>query len=292
MTGIVILDHAGSSGSHDHEAFRRAAAAVGAPIRTVGYAGPGDLAVAAIRTDECAILRADIVSDEELKLAADVLWALEQRGVRCLPTAEGLVAAEDKIRTHVRLRQAGVSTPPFLAVCPAAPRAVETAAFHARLQSYPVVLKRPVGSDGRGTELCADAESLVRVLEREATARPEGLLLLQPFIPHERSVTALVADGRVVAAHATAPATGEFRATTRFGGTRTRIDPSDAVRRTALAAAAACALSHGAVELLEGSDGAPTVICTMAVPTLRADDPCDSEFAASLVTAALRDPVA
>jgi glutathione synthase/RimK-type ligase-like ATP-grasp enzyme len=286
---LLVLDrspHGNEADVRSDALLREAAAARGVESAVLTYHAPDDEVLAGIAADDVVLPRADLRSDEDLVAVTEVLWRLGRRGVRCLPTAEGLVATEDKLRTFIRLRHAGVPTPSTVAFCAAGPRLSELAALQGRLQAFPVVVKRPVGWGGRGLWRCDDADGMWDLLHRERDVRPEGAVLVQPYVPHEGVLTVLAAQGRALSARRVATRPGRF-STDAAAATAIPAAPTPDVVLLALGALDACGVTFGAVDFLETEGGKPVCVDVSSLPRLRPDDADHRAFADAIVACAL-----
>lgn len=283
---LLVLDRSPYGSDADRRAdemLRAAAESLGAAAEVRAWEQEGDPGLEDIRDDDVVLARADLRSDEDLVAVTGVLWKLGQRGVRCVPSAEGLVATEDKLRTFIRLRHAGVPTPSTVALCAAGPKLGELATLQGRLQAFPVVVKRPVGWGGRGLWRCEDADALSNLLAKERDVRPEGAVLVQPYVAHTAVLSVHAAGGRVVAARRTrSPAEGF---STDVATPSEPASPSEAVARAALTALDACGIEFGAANFLERPGADP--ICVDVSSLLRLRDPDDRAFAEAVVACAL-----
>lgn len=119
------------------------------------------------------------------------------------------------------------------------------------LGGFPVVVKRPGHEGGHGVSLAASLPDLrMQLAQSDASAA-----MIEAFMPHDRCWRLTVLDGQVLAAHASAPAEGDFRSNAAGG----RVDqdavlPSQAAD-IAVQAVAALRLEFGGVDLMEGPDG-------------------------------------
>jgi [lysine-biosynthesis-protein LysW]--L-2-aminoadipate ligase len=172
-------------------------------------------------------------------------------GVPTVNAPEVVDLAGDKIRTSLRLAEAGIPTPrTVVALSPeAALRAIEQV-------GYPAVLKPPVGSWGRLMAKVRDpAEAEQLVEHKSALGSPQhGIFYVQEFVPKpDRDLRVFVVGERAVAAmyrHST-----EWR-TNAARGARTEAAPLTA-ELSELALRAARAVGGGvlAVDLMEAPSG-------------------------------------
>jgi len=286
---LIVLDRSPYGNSADPAAdalLRDAAVRAGTESGIVAFHGADDPALDGLREGDVALVRGDLRTDADLERMVAASWKLEARGVRCLPGAEALVAAEDKLRTYVRLRRDGIPTPRSVTVCVTETAPSNVAAFHAYLQAFPVVVRRRVSWGGRGTSLCEDREALTAALAAEATEQPDEAVLLQPYFPHRRSVSVRVVRGAAVGATSTTVPDGDFRAHTNVGGAVTEETADEGVAALGVRAAAACGLEFGTVDFLDGGDGVWLCSDVNSMPALRGGD-ADERFADAIVRCAL-----
>lgn len=281
---VHILLHEPDDGGTTHartaEVIRAAAAPLGIACTILRYTELDTPALAAVVPGDVVVACVDLRSDEDLVVATELLWALGRRGVVCIPTAVGLVASEDRLRTFVRMRQAGVPTPSTVAICATGSRLEDLASLQARLRAFPVLVKRPVGSGGRGVWRCDGPESLVEVLVNERDSRPEGAVLVQPYVEHGRRLSVRFASGRVLSSSCVDSGSSDA---VPFVLTPELILLS-------LSAADACELRFGVVEFLLADGAKPTCVRVRSLPDLSADSPDDRAFAAAILEAAAERP--
>lgn len=279
---IVVLDRS----PYGNAADARSDALLVSVARDLGHeaevcAVAGDGPVGATLGADVVLPRADLRSPEDLGTFAAIVRAVESRRVRCFPSAEALVAAEDKRRTHDALDRAGLPSVPTLLV-PAVRRGADLAGE--RLPAFPLVVKEPVGWGGRGVTVCADLAALRDVLAAVHARRPGEALLVQPFVPHRRGVTAQVAAGRIVGAFATTARGPRDRTDARTSYEDLTLD--DVTASVAVRAVAACGLAFGSVDFLDADDGRRPVLEVNAMPGLDPDDAGDRAFAEAIVRVA------
>jgi glycosyltransferase involved in cell wall biosynthesis/glutathione synthase/RimK-type ligase-like ATP-grasp enzyme len=230
------------------------------------------------------IPRADLRTRIELGRFAELLRALARGGARLLLDAEGLLAAEDKVRTHAAFARAGLPSVPALIVRAGAP-AVELGPAAATLGGFPLVRKDPIGWGGLGVVRHEDLAALTVDFANRARLHAGEPLLLQPFVPHAASATLLYVDGRLVSAWRSQPPAGEFRSNPRFGGPTAKFAPATELVDLGKRAVASCGLRAGSVDLLETAAG-PRLLEVNAMPGLWPQATGDRHFAEELIRAA------
>jgi glutathione synthase/RimK-type ligase-like ATP-grasp enzyme len=226
--------------------------------------------------------RADLRSVADLKKLKAKVRVAEREGARCLPSAAGLIAAEDKGRTSSRLFDAHVDEPHARClrmtgglVGEAARRTAELIAERFR---FPVLVKPCVGWGGKHIVRCDNAAALGTVLFSTPSRRTE--VLIQEFVEHRRTVTVLVAGGRALSAWEQRREEGAKPAT---------CNAEAATSDAAIRAAAACRLEFASVDFLDPGEGRPLLCVDVnSMPGLWPDDPDDVAFADAIVACALR----
>ncbi len=159
----------------------------------------------------------------------------------------------DKLLTHLVLQQNKIPMPhTYLSPSPEAANKI------LKTISYPIVIKLPQGTGGKGVMFAdsyAAASSLMDTLVK----------LNQPFIIQEYIETGgvdtrgFVIGDKLVAAYKRKAVAGEKRANIHSGGKAEAYEPSNAVKKLAVETAKAVGAEICAVDILEGPKG-PMVI--------------------------------
>lgn len=231
-------------------------------------------------------------SFEQVTLRLGVLHALDRLGVPVYNSARAIEACVDKSMTSFLLAQAGLPTPPSVAV-------QDVATARAVAGAWPdCVLKPLFGAQGRGLRRLPRPDD---VPEPEAVA---GVYYLQPFVPPRREgewrdCRVFVVGGRAVAAmirHGRSWITN-----VRQGGRCEALAPEGAVADLAVRAAAAVGAGYAGVDLISapGDDGQWLVLEVNSMPAWQglqsvsnADiaDALAADFLARVEAAASRGP--
>lgn len=167
--------------------------------------------------------------------------------------ASAFSTGHDKLLTHIKLMDAGIPMPKTYLASTA-----EAAKKVLKEIHYPVVLKLPAGTHGKGVML-ADSE------ESASTMIDTLLLLKQPFLLQEYvetggvDIRALVVGDKVVAAMKRKAVTGEKRANIHAGAKGEAVVLDQKTKKIAVQTAKAAGCSICAVDLLESVRG-PMVI--------------------------------
>ena len=167
--------------------------------------------------------------------------------------ASSFSTGHDKLLTHIKLMSAGIPMPKtYLASTAEAARKV-LKEIH-----YPIVLKLPAGTHGKGVMLADSEESASSMIDTL-------LLLKQPFLLQEYietggvDVRAFVVGDKVVAAMKRKAVTGEKRANIHAGATGEGITLDQKTKKVAIQTAQAVGCEICAVDILESARG-PMVI--------------------------------
>jgi tetrahydromethanopterin:alpha-L-glutamate ligase len=196
-------------------------------------------------------------SFEAVTLRLGILHALGDLGVPVWNCARAIERCVDKSMTSFLLARAGIPTPATWAFeAPAQARAIAAA----ETPRGPLVLKPLFGSQGRGL-------SLIRSVDDLPASAVAGVYYLQRFVGVERDgfhdFRLFVSGGRVIAAmmrHAV-----HWITNVKQGGQPVAVVADAAMKRLALAAAAAVGADFAGVDILYGVDG-PTVLEVNSMP--------------------------
>lgn len=206
-------------------------------------------------------LRYDLRTPEDLAWVVQVARELRQAGVLVFPGAEAIEASEDKWLTAQALEKAGVPIPPTalgsgVAVGPLANREPRVSR---RLPSrpgnlsdvgsvggavtFPLIVKPRVGWGARQTRVFRLAT------EPGLAEAATGQAVVQPFLPHGRTLIAAVAAGQPIVC--IEDMGGGLQAEGRVGAIAFPPGAADLAAR----ALAAVGLVTGTVDLIETADG-------------------------------------
>jgi tetrahydromethanopterin:alpha-L-glutamate ligase len=197
---------------------------------------------------------------QAVTLRLGILHALRDVGVLVWNDARAIERCVDKSMTSFLLARAGIPTPATWAVeTQAAARAI----VREQAVQGPLVLKPLFGSQGRGLKLirteadlpAADAVAGVYYLQRYAGVESDGVF---------RDLRLLVSQGRIIAAMARHAA--HWITNVKQGGRPLPVVVDKEIRELAVRASAAVGTSFAGVDIVCGSDGAPTVLEVNSMP--------------------------
>lgn len=190
-----------------------------------------------------------------LSYGATILQHLtENLGIYCAQTPDGLLLAQDKMKTIMKLSTAGVRVP--LTVF--AKNATHVEFIMSRLGGLPVIAKVLRGSQGQGVMICKDQEQTNTTLESFWGHSID--IMLQRFIDADRKdIRAIVVGGKVVVSMLR---TGvkDFRANISQGGTGYKVTLTADQEAMCVKSAQVLGLEFAGVDLMTDKDGKSYII--------------------------------
>jgi ribosomal protein S6--L-glutamate ligase len=168
----------------------------------------------------------------------------------------------DKLLTHIALQKSKVSQPQtyIASTSPAAKKIIKK-------MTYPIVLKLPTGTHGKGVMLADSYESASSMIDALAVLKQP--FLLQEYIETDSTDTrAFVVGDEIVASMKRIAVKGEKRANIHAGGRGEATELSAQAKKTALMAARALGAEICGVDMLESIRG-PKVIEVNVSPGLQ-----------------------
>lgn len=201
----------------------------------------------------------------------------ENLGVYCPQNAEGLLLAQDKIKTVMRLSKEGVSVPLTMF----ANNAYHVDFLMDKLGGLPVIAKILKGSQGVGVMICRDAEQTNTMLESFWGHSID--VMLQRFIDADKKdVRAIVVGDKVVVAM---ERTGkkDFRANISQGGSGKKIELTQDQKDMCVKATQALGLEFAGVDLMTNRDGKSFIIEVNGNPGSRIIDITGHNYFVDLV---------
>ncbi len=214
-----------------------------------------------------------------------VLHALTKLGVVVWNDARAIERCVDKSMTSFLLARAGVPTPPTwtMELAETARALVEREAPHGAL-----VLKPLFGAQGKGLRLIRRTDDL------PAPEDVQGVYYLQRFQQNGtqdfRDYRLFVLRGRVVAAMMRSAST--WITNVKQGGRPLAAAPDPKMERLALLAAEAVGATIAGVDVLQGVDGAPTVLEVNSMPAWSGLQKVSARNVAEAIASALIDELA
>lgn len=194
--------------------------------------------------------------DKDISLAK----RLEKNGMRVFNSAEALEICDDKGLTAVALESSGIKMPKTV-VLPKSFMPYSDIGFIDKLEQaigYPMVLKECHGSFGKQVYLISNRSELVERI----TAITPRTMLCQEFIQNSygRDVRIQVVGDEVVAAAYRKAKEGDFIANVTNGGKMYAYNPSEEMKKMAIAACRQVGADFAGVDVLFGKNDEP-VLC-------------------------------
>lgn len=194
-----------------------------------------------------------------------VVRQLEQMGVYCANSANGIQNARDKLRSLQIISRSehaiGIPQTTFVRDRNDAMAAIE------RVGGVPVVIKLIEGTQGIGVILAERNETALAIIEALQWVRQN--VLIQKFVEESRGrdIRAFVVGDRIVAAMRRTSNGSDFRSNIHRGASSEAVELNAEYTRTAIQAAQIMGLRIAGVDMLEGRDG-PLVMEVNSSPGL------------------------
>jgi ribosomal protein S6--L-glutamate ligase len=190
-----------------------------------------------------------------LVFGATILQHLnENLGIYCTQSASGLLLAQDKMKTVMRLSAAGIRVPMTVF----AQNASHVDFIMSKLGGLPVIAKLLKGSQGVGVMICKDQEQTNTTLE--SFWGHDIDVMLQRFIDAERKdVRAIVVGDKVVVAMQRT-GTKDFRANISQGGSGIKVTLTSEQELMCVQSAKVLGLEFAGVDLMTDKEGKSYII--------------------------------
>jgi ribosomal protein S6--L-glutamate ligase len=162
---------------------------------------------------------------------------------------EAFAAGHDKLLTHIKLQKYAVPMPETRVATTA-----EAAKAILKKMTYPVVIKMPSGTHGKGVMIAESRSSASSMIDALA-------LLKQPFLLQEfidtggTDIRAFVVGEKVVAAMRRTAVKGEARSNIHAGGKGTAAAIDKKIEKIAISAARAMGVDICGVDIMESARG-------------------------------------
>ncbi len=176
-----------------------------------------------------------------------------------------ILRAKNKIRTLQIMSHEGIKVPKTVVL----ERLEYIDNAVKRVGGYPVILKTPAGSLGKGVVIVESKRSMLSALDMILTQDHWKILLIQEYVAEAegKDVRVFVVDGKVVAAMERSAAEGDFRSNLHAGGEGIVAELTEEEEKMSLDAAKALKLDLAGVDLLRTKSG-PVVMEVNANPGL------------------------
>jgi len=209
---------------------------------------------------EVFIARTNFIEDQSLHPIT--IDALASAGYKIINNeALNFSATKNKFARKLLLNKAGLPTPRSAIV-----RDVSTVATEAQVLGFPLIIKTPSGSGGRGVFLAENLATLLPIVDY-LTINQKIPLLLEEFIKEAegKDLRVFVTGDKIIAAMEREAKPGEVRSNIHAGGFGRPIELTDEEKNLAMAAAKAVGLEIAGVDIIRSARG-PLILEVNARP--------------------------
>lgn len=190
----------------------------------------------------------------------DQVREFEDNGFFVINPADVIDRCSDKYRATRELQKNGLPVPRTEYIHQAEKEAINIA--HKRVGGkFPVVLKTIRGSKGRGVMIASDEKALMSVVQAIHEVDEYAQLIVQEFLPIDGDIRIIVLHDKVLAAMKRTAGKKEFRANYDLGGSVSKIDLDENIKKLAVKAASAMGCYYAGVDIAIRKDtGEPVII--------------------------------
>ena len=189
------------------------------------------------------------VMDQELFY----LKEFENRGIKTVTSSEAISLCKNKFKIAVICAKNKIPTPKTTVVkqFDLLQDAVD------EVGGYPVIIKAPFGSFGRGVMLAESRRSLFSMIPTLKDAYPHGMFLFQEFIKESagEDIRVFIVGGKILTAMRRKSKKDDFRSNINAGGQGENVVLSSAEKKLALRAAKVFNLKVAGIDLLRSKRG-------------------------------------
>ncbi|MBN2529956.1 MAG: RimK family alpha-L-glutamate ligase [Deltaproteobacteria bacterium] len=203
------------------------------------------------------------LSGAKLQFRRTLIKQFELMGIHVLNREEAVMNAKNKLRNLQVLTEHNIPIPKTYVVS----HAGDLDAALKDIGRFPIILKTPSGSQGKGVAIVESKRGLKSIIEMFDNGEP---IVLQQYVKEAsgKDIRVFVVGNRIIGAMARETTQrGEFRSNFHLGGKVSMADLSDHEKTLAMAATKACSLDVAGVDILRTKEG-PRVIEVNANPGL------------------------
>lgn len=213
----------------------------------------------------CDLLIPRLTIDNNIDLEISVVKQFQLMGVKVLNDYLSSSKAKNKLRTLQLLHEKKIPIPRSIVV-----RKLEylDGAIE-KVGGYPIILKTPFGTWGKGVVIVESRRSLYSALDLIWDKLSSNIMIIQEYIAESSGVDyrAFVVGGKVVAAMRRVAQEGEFRANLHQGGDAEKIKLTPEEEKIAVKATKTLGLDISGVDILRSERG-PLIIEVNSCPGL------------------------
>jgi ribosomal protein S6--L-glutamate ligase len=228
------------------------------------FDGSAGLVIKGHRVEDIAVVfvRANL-SGMKLMFRRTLIRQLELAGIKVVNKEEAVMNAKNKLRNLQVLTEHNIPVPKTYVIN----NTLDLDQALKDMGRFPVILKSPSGSQGKGVAIIESKRGLKSVIDMFDPSNP---LIIQKYVKESKGkdLRVFIVGNRIVGAMERITTTrGEFRSNFHLGGRVLVADLSDDEKTLAIAASKACGLDVAGVDILRTHEG-PKVIEVNANPGL------------------------
>ena len=190
---------------------------------------------------------------ENIALRASIVHQIEMLNMPIIQSYDSLVRAKNKLRTLQLLNERGIQVPKTMVVS----RFEYLDEAIKKIGSFPIIIKTPFGSLGKGVAIVETRRSLHSAFDMLLTSPDFNSLLIQEYVAESegKDIRVFIIDGKIVASMERDSQGRDFRSNLALGGQGKVVKLSKAEEEISLAAADALNLKVAGVDLLRSKTG-------------------------------------
>lgn len=199
---------------------------------------------------DVVIVRPSILNNVDLR--ASIIEQMELNGLLVFNRFEPIMKAKNKLKTMQILDHYGIPIPKTAIVH----REEDLKQACKTVGGFPVILKRPVGSFGKGVSIIESMRGLKSTLLWK-----QPMYILQRYVKDSKGtdIRIFIVNGKVVGTMQRKAQKGEFRSNIELGGRSSKVQITDEEANIAIRSVQALDLDYGGVDLMRSKNG-PVVI--------------------------------
>jgi len=188
-----------------------------------------------------------------VQLRATVLQQLEVLKIPVIQSYISVVRAKNKLRTLQLLTQKHIPVPRTIVV----QRFEYLDTAIRRVGGFPIILKTPFGSLGKGVAIVESKRALHSAFDLLLTSPDFTSILIQEYVREAKGkdIRVYIVDGKILAAMERVAAKGDFRSNLAQGGIGKTVKLTKAEEKISLDAAKALNLKVAGVDILRSKEG-------------------------------------
>lgn len=190
---------------------------------------------------------------ENVELKATIVHQIEMLNIPIIQSYTSLVRAKNKLRTLQLLTEKSIPVPKTMVVS----RFEYLDEAIRKIGSFPIIIKTPFGSLGKGVAIVETRRSLHSAFDMLLTSPDFNSLLIQEYVAESegKDIRVFIIDGKIVASMERDSQGRDFRSNLALGGQGKIVKLSKTEKEISLAAAQTLNLKIAGVDLLRSKTG-------------------------------------